>query len=147
MRISHSLDARVAALRAAVGCGWTYRRDAVVSWLVSHSMCDGKLADYLPDVAMELPRKMKVEYIVRLCQKGLSWEELEKIPVIMSYFGASWSGSEIPLLQGKIYFIEEVIENLPGAALIRHRMVLEDAIASVKRWIEDAEVREFLHQF
>ena len=26
MRISHPLDARVAALRAAVGCGWTYRR-------------------------------------------------------------------------------------------------------------------------
>lgn len=26
MCISHPLDARVAALRAAVGCGWTYRR-------------------------------------------------------------------------------------------------------------------------
>lgn len=135
------------ALKHFLGYAIEHCGDAVVSWLVSHSMCDGKLADYLPDVAMELPRKMKVEYIVRLCQKGLSWEELEKIPVIMSYFGASWSGSEIPLLQGKIYFIEEVIENLPGAALIRHRMVLEDAIASVKRWIEDAEVREFLHQF
>lgn len=135
------------ALKHFLGYAIEHCGDAVVSWLVSHSMCDGKLADYLPDVAMELPRKMKVEYIVRLCQKGLSWEELEKIPVIMSYFGASWSGSEIPLLQGKIYFIEEVIENLPGAALIRHRMVLEDAIASVKRLIEDAEVREFLHQF
>ena len=65
----------------------------------------------------------------------------------MSYFGASWSGSEIPLLQGKINFIEEVIEYLPGAALIRHRMVLEDAIVSVKRRIEYAEVDEFLHPF
>ena len=34
MRISHSLDARVAALRAAVGCGWTYRRDAAWAWEV-----------------------------------------------------------------------------------------------------------------
>lgn len=65
----------------------------------------------------------------------------------MSYFGESWSGSEIPLLQGKIDFIEEVIENLPGATLIRHRMVLEDAIASVKRRIEYTEVDEFLHPF
>ena len=32
MRISRSLDARVAALRAAVGCGRTYRRDAAWAW-------------------------------------------------------------------------------------------------------------------
>ena len=119
--------------------------DAVVSWLASRSMRDGKLVDYLPDVAMELPKNLKVKYIVLLCQEGLSSEELKKVPVIISYFGASWSGSEIPLLQGKIDFIEEAIENLPGVAFIRHRMVLEDAIASVKRRIEAAEVHEFLH--
>lgn len=121
--------------------------DAVVSWLASRSMHDGKLVDYLPDVAMELPKNLKVKYIVLLCQEGLSTEELKKVPVIISYFGASWSGSEIPFLQGKINFIEEVIENLPGAALIRHRMVLEDSIASVKRRIEHAEVDEFLRPF
>lgn len=121
--------------------------DAVVSWLASRSMHDGKLVDYLPDVAMELPKNLKVKYIVLLCQEGLSTEELKKVPVIISYFGASWSGSEIPFLQGKINFIEEVIENLPGAALIRHRMVLEDSIASVKRRIEYAEVGEFLRPF
>lgn len=32
LRISHPLDARVAALRAAVGCGWTYRRGAAWAW-------------------------------------------------------------------------------------------------------------------
>lgn len=121
--------------------------DAVVSWLASRSKYDGKLADHLPDVAMELPKKLKVKYTVLLCQEGLSPDELKKVPVIMSSFGATWSGSEIPLLQGKIDFIEEVIKNLPGVAFMRHRMVLEDAITSVKRWIEDAEVREFLRPF
>lgn len=121
--------------------------DAVVTWLASRSICNGKLVDHLPDVAMELPKNLRVKYIVLLCQEGLSSKELKKVPVIMSSFGASWSGSEIPLLQGKINFIEEVIENLPGVAFIRHRMVLEDAISSVKRWMEDAEVREFLRPF
>lgn len=32
MCISRSLDARVAALRAAVGCGRTYRRGAAWAW-------------------------------------------------------------------------------------------------------------------
>lgn len=121
--------------------------DPVVTWLASRSMCNGKLVDHLPDVAMELPKNLRVKYIVLLCQEDLSSEELKKVPVIMSSFGASWSGSEIPLLQGKIDFIEEVIENLPGVAFMRHRLVLEDAIASVKRWMEDAEVREFLRPF
>lgn len=121
--------------------------DAAVSWLASRSMRDGKLVDYLPDVAMELPKNLKVKYIVLLCQEGLSSEELKKVPVIISYFGVSWSGSEIPLLQGRINFIEEVIENLPGVTYMRHRMVLEDAIASVRRRIKAAEVHEFLHPF
>lgn len=120
---------------------------AVVSWLASRSMRDGKLADHLPDVAMELPKNLKVKYIVLLCQEGLNSKELEKVPVIMSSFGASWSGSEIPLLQGKIDFIEEVIKNLPGVAFMRHRMVLKDAIVSVRRRIKDAEVHEFLRPF
>lgn len=34
MCISRSLDARVAALRAAVGCGQTYRRGAAWAWEV-----------------------------------------------------------------------------------------------------------------
>ena len=34
LRISHPLDARVAALRAAAGCGWTYRRGA--AWALFH---------------------------------------------------------------------------------------------------------------
>ena len=34
MCISRSLDARAAALRAAVGCGWTYRRGAAWAWEV-----------------------------------------------------------------------------------------------------------------
>lgn len=121
--------------------------DAVMSWLASRSMRDGKLADHLPDVAMELPKNLKVKYIVLLCQEGLCPEELKKVPLIMPSFGASWSGSEIPLLQGKIDFIEEVIENLPGAAFIKHRMVLERTITLVERRIEDAEVHEFLHPF
>ncbi len=121
--------------------------DAVVSWLASRSVRDGKLADHLPDVAMELPKNLKAKYIVLLCQEGLSPEELEKVPLIMSSFGASWSGSEIPLLEGKVDFIEEVIENLPGVAFIKHRMVLERTITSVERRIENAEVFEFLHPF
>lgn len=52
--------------------------DAVVSWLASRLMCDGELVDHLPDVAMELPKNLKVKYIVLLCQEGLSSDELKK---------------------------------------------------------------------
>ena len=54
--------------------------DTVVSWLASRSMRDGKLVDSLPDIAMELPKNLKVKYIVLLCQEGLSSEELKKVP-------------------------------------------------------------------
>lgn len=135
------------ALKQFLDCATSHHGNAIVSWLASRSVCDGKLADYLPDVAMELPKDLKTEYLVQLCQKGVSSEELKKVPVIMSSLGASWSGSEIPYLQGKIDFIEEAINRLPGVAFIKHRIVLENAIASVRRRMKEAEVREFLNPF
>lgn len=135
------------ALKQFLDCATSHHGNAIVSWLASRSVCDGKLADYLPDVAMELPKDLKTEYLVQLCQKGVGSEELKKVPVIMSSLGASWSGSEIPYLQGKIDFIEEAIDRLPGVAFIKHRIVLENAIASVRRHMKEAELREFLNPF
>ena len=121
--------------------------DAVVSWLASHSIRDGKLVDYLPDVAMELSSDLKAKYMVQLCKAGLSSEELKKVPVYISSFGASWSGSEIPLIQGKVDFVNKAIENLPGIAFIKHREVLESKVASLKKRMKDVEVEEFLWPF
>lgn len=135
------------ALQQFLDYAASHHGDAIVSWLVSRSVCEGKLVDYLPDVAMELPENLKVKYIVLLCKEGLSSEELKKIPVVMSCIGASWSGSEIPFLQRKIDFIEETISNLAGVAFIKHRIVLEDTISSIKRRMEEAEIQEFLYPF
>lgn len=121
--------------------------DAVASWLASRSIQDGKLVDHLPDVAMELSSDLKVKYMVQLCKAGLSSEELKKVPVYISSFGESWSGSEIPLIQGKIDFVNKAIDGLPGIAFIKHREVLESKVASLKKRMRDVEVEEFLRPF
>ena len=121
--------------------------DAVASWLASRSIQDGKLVDHLPDVAMELSSDLKVKYMVQLCKAGLSSEELKKVPVYISSFGESWSGSEIPLIQGKIDFVNKAIDGLPGIAFIKHREVLESKVASLKKRMKDVEVEEFLRPF
>ena len=96
---------------------------------------------------MELSSDLKAKYMVQLCKAGLSSEELKKVPVYISSFGESWSGSEIPLIQGKIDFVNKAIEGLPGIAFIKHREVLESKVASLKKRMKDVEVEEFLRPF
>lgn len=139
---------KLIALKCLLDYAIEHHSAEAVSWFASRSVQDGELVDCLPDVAMELPPDLRTEYIVLLCrEEHLNPEELKKVPVFMSSLGASWTGSEIPLLQEKMDILNEVAEKLSGVAFLRHRRVLEDMTASAKRRMEKAKVYEFLSTF
>lgn len=118
------------------------------SWLASRSVQDGKLVDYLPDVAMELSPNLRAEYIALLCREShLDSEELRKIPIFTSYLGSSWTESEIPLLREKIDVLDEAMKYLSGISFLKHRRVLEEMSVSVRKYLESVEVREFISEF
>lgn len=57
---------------------------------------------------------------------------------------ASWSGSEIPLIDKKIKFLEELHSSLSGIEYIEHRQYLKERIASLEDYREKVEMREYL---
>ena len=57
---------------------------------------------------------------------------------------ASWSGSEIPLIDKKIKFLEELYSSLKGIDYIEHKKYLKECIASEESYKEKVEMREYL---
>lgn len=145
--VEHAKFSPCRALKDFLGYATEHYEDSTVSWLASRSVYDGKLVDYLPDIAMEMPIGMRSEYLELLCRGGICPEELKKVPMYMSSFGLSWSGSEIPLLQEKADCIKQTIKNLTGVAYLKHRMVLQEELEWLKKRMSDVEVSEFLKAY
>lgn len=62
----------------------------------------------------------------------------------MSY---SWSGSEIPLLNRKISFLENIRDSLSGNEYIEHKLYLNDVIRCIEKRREDVKKREYLEEY
>ena len=67
------------------------------------------------------------------------FEELYLFPL-----SASWSGSEIPLIDKKIKFLDELHSSLKGLDYIEHKKYLKEYIASLESYKEKVEIREYL---
>lgn len=97
MCISRSLDARVAALRAAVGCGWTYRRGAAWAW---HAMpiCAFRRSCTLPCTPCTLSCTPFLAIVCMACREAKKhWKRLinegkqEKSP---AHFNRKWCAAK-----------------------------------------------------
>lgn len=56
----------------------------------------------------------------------------------------SWSGSEVPLIEDEIAFLEQLMKSINSIDYIEHKVYLKDCIAHKERYKQDVLVREYL---
>jgi len=76
------------------------------------------------------------------CKFNHSYSDFEKIPLFPTH--ASWSGSEVPLLEEKISFVESIKDELVGFDYIAHRAHLADIIHNIQKEKDNVLLREFI---
>ena len=74
----------------------------------------------------KLPQSDRKDIIVWFCIKNSSFDLFKNCPFFPSSY--SWSGSEIPILEEKIKFLEDIKRELRGGNFIEHRAYLSDWI-------------------
>ena len=119
----------------------------VVWWLTNNSVQNGELDPTIADVGASLPDEQKIEYLITICDLGLTIDQFKTVPLYMASAGWSWSGSEVPLLQRKMQFLEELKTHLNGIEYIEHRAYIDEVIRYLSSDSKEAEVREFLRPF
>ena len=90
------------------------------------------------------PEKRK-EYILQFLLLNKDCEEFKKIPLFSPL--SSWSESEIPLIDRKIEFLEDLKNNINGIEYIEHKAYIDLEIEWHKKYREDRRLREYLEDY
>lgn len=85
------------------------------------------------------------EYILQFLKLNKSIEDFRKIPLFSTF--SSWSGSEVPIIEKKIKFLEDINKNINGLDYIEHMDYINSRIEALKKYITDIKVREYLEDY
>lgn len=58
----------------------------------------------------------------------------------------SWSGSEVPIIESRISFIEDLLKNIKGIDYIEHRAYLQDVVAKKEKYKHEILVSEYMSE-
>ena len=84
----------------------------------------------------------RIEFLLELMKYTKDIEVFKSIPLFASF--SSWSGSEVPLIEKKIDFLNDLITSLKGADYIEHRAYLKERKSSYESYKQDILIKEYL---
>lgn len=76
-------------------------------------------------------------------QKNRNIEDFRKLNFESSY-GNSWSGSAVPMYEGKVNFYESLLPLFNSADLLQHRLIVDNRISYYREEIEGEKKRDFI---
>lgn len=106
------------------------RKKEWMSTYIQNNYKDNRKVQSLFGIIATLFSEWRIEYLLLLMEMRSDIELFKSLyffPLV-----ASWSGSEIPLIERKIDFLEEVIVLLKGMTYIEHRAYIREKIDSLK---------------
>ena len=86
----------------------------------------------------------RVEYVTELLRNTNNIKLFKSIPLFANC--ESWFGSEVPIIEEKIGFIDELIKNIKGVDFIDHRAYLKEMKDSLERYKQEVLIREYLEE-
>ena len=86
----------------------------------------------------------RTEYVIELLRNTNDIELFRSIP--LSARCESWCGSEMPIIEKKIGFLDELIKNIKGVDFIDHRAYLKEMKNSFERYKQEVLIREYLEE-
>ncbi|MCF6202947.1 MAG: hypothetical protein L3J59_04635 [Methylococcaceae bacterium] len=96
---------------------------------------------FLFSVIAGFPLQRKLIFYEAFLSRNKEFEDFKNLPFEPTI--SSWSGSAVPMLQGKIDFYEEIIQICNSVALLKHRQFIEQIIKGTRDQIQHEKKRDF----
>lgn len=87
----------------------------------------------------------RTEYFKTFLSNNKSFEAFEKLPLFPSLM--SWSGSEVPLIQEKIDFLNSLLPLLSGLDYLEHKNYIAKQIEDLKKRMKEVEINEIIRGY
>lgn len=120
-------------------------KDRKVKWIKSYIKINSDNVDYLKlifRIVMSTLKPYRIEIILYFLNVNKNIEIFKLIslfPTVMS-----WSGSEVPLIEKEISFLNQLIDNISGIDYIEHKAYLKELIFNKEKYKQQVLVREYL---
>src|SRR6266496_2899998 len=96
----------------------------------------------LDDTTGEFPSDRRCRFIVEFLTHNKRFDDFKKIQ--LEPLSGSWSGSAVPMLQGRVDFYESLLPVLNTVDLLQHKQYIEQIIHSVRNEIEREKKQDFI---
>jgi hypothetical protein len=93
-------------------------------------------------VVMEFEPKRRGQFVARFLKHNKTLGDFEKLPLNPSH--SSWSGSAVPMLQGRVEFFESLLPLVNTVEFLQHKQHLERFIDGYRKSIELEKKRDFI---
>lgn len=95
-------------------------------------------------IATVFPGK-RLEYIKGFLVKNSNFDMFTKISLFPS--SRSWSGSEVPLIEKDIEFLQKLADEISGVDYLEHKLYLKEWISDKKQYKQKVLKREYMENF
>ena len=99
---------------------------------------------FLFSVIAVFPLQRKLIFYKAFLDKNKEFNDFKNLPFEPTI--SSWSGSAVPMLQGKIDFYEEITQICNSVALLKHRQFVEQRIKDIRDQIQHEKKRDFTEE-
>ena len=123
----------------------TIIKNRKVEWIKRYIKMSSHNLDHLDlifQVGMSTLRDHTREFILYFININKNIEIFKEIGLFPRF--KSWSGSEVPLIEKEIIFLNELIDSMRGIHYIEHKAYLKELILNKEKYKQQVLVREYL---
>ena len=96
---------------------------------------------FLFDVIRDCPQDQFFNALLHFCKCNSDYSDFCKIPLTPTFL--TWSGSEVPIIEKQITFLEGLCDALKGFQFIEHRARLSECI----QWKQEHKKKVLMEEF
>lgn len=121
--------------------------DLVLTWInhyITDHCRDMDRMNYLFHILCNCPKAVFKGALITFCKCNRNYNDFDALPLDAT--SKSWSGSEIPLINSQLDFLEDLKQELRGIDFIEHRARISAVIQSLRSYKSRTEAEDFIER-
>ena len=120
------------------------RQDKWIEYYIVNHYSDRGAMDFLFGIVCNCSEEQRLHAIMLFCKNNSSFEDFSNIQITPTHM--SWSGSEVPIIEKRISFLERIRDSLNGFEFLEHRERISMHIQNHRERKERILLKEFLEE-
>ena len=121
------------------------RKEKWIQMYIQENCFDTNRMKNIFEIIVVVAPNKKLDYINMLLKINREFSMFESVPLFPST--RSWSGSEVPIIERKIEFLQELTKTLNELDYLEHRNYLKNRIRQLEKYKQTVLKKEYIEEF